>query len=178
MRHKVVSAVLRHVRRLPTYVAHASELFNARYSALHSSPSMAVALVKKNTAKKKIDKLTFEEWQVLNPGGSFKEYYVCSVLDALSGKKRHATLGPITQEGSLERAEIAARTLIGLGVSKSDLVVDYGCGTLRIGKTLIDYLEPSHYVGLDIDSRILDSGLAILPPETRRAKEANTRRNQ
>lgn len=164
MRHKVVSAVLRHVRRLPTYVAHASELFNARYSALHSSPSMAVALVKKNTAKKKIDKLTFEEWQVLNPGGSFKEYYVCSVLDALSGKKRHATLGPITQEGSLERAEIAARTLIGLGVSKSDLVVDYGCGTLRIGKTLIDYLEPSHYVGLDIDSRILDSGLAILPP--------------
>jgi hypothetical protein len=154
MMQKVISAISRRVRQLPAYVAHANQFLSGRYAALPT----------KNASKKKIDKPTFEEWQVLNPGGTFKEYYVGSVLDALSGKKRHATLGPITHDGSLERAEKVARALIGLGVSKSDLVVDYGCGTLRVGKTLIEYLEPSRYVGLDIDRRILDTGLAILPP--------------
>lgn len=162
--HKVLSAVLRHVRQLPAYVSHANEFLNGRYAALHFSPSVAASSAKKSKSKKKIGKPTFEEWRVLNPGGTFKEYYVGSVLDALSGQKSHATLGPITNEGSLERAESTAHALISLGISKSDLVVDYGCGTLRHGRTLIEYLEPSRYVGLDIDRRILDSGLAILPP--------------
>ncbi len=116
------------------------------------------------TFKQYTAKLPFEEWQALNPGGTFKEYYVCSVIDALAGKKSHATLGPLTQPGSIEQAEGVVDTLIGLGVSKSDVVVDYGCGTLRVGRKMIEYLEPSRYVGLDIDRRILDTGLAILPP--------------
>jgi hypothetical protein len=49
-------------------------------------------------------------------------------------------------------------------MGRSDVVVDYGCGTLRVGKTLIEYLEPSCFVGLDNDHRILDTGRAILPP--------------
>jgi hypothetical protein len=106
----------------------------------------------------------FEEWQALNPRGSFKEYYVTSILDALSGKKPHPSLGPLTHEGSRERGEKLAGALIGLGMARSDVVVDYGCGTLRVGKTLIEYLEPSCFVGLDIDHRILDTGRAILPP--------------
>jgi hypothetical protein len=163
MMRKVISAISRRVRRLPAYVAHANQFLSGRYAAFPPSPSIAASSVKKNASKTKIDKPTFEEWQVLNPGGTFKEYYVGSIVDALSGKKSHATLGPVTQKGSLERAEKVARTLIGLGVSKSDLVVDYGCGTLRVGKTLIEYLEPSRYVGLDIDRRILDTGLAMLP---------------
>jgi SAM-dependent methyltransferase len=107
--------------------------------------------------------LPFEEWQALNPGGTFKEYYVGSVVDALAGKKRHATLGPLTQEGAVERGENVAQTLIDLGVSTSDLVVDYGCGTLRVGRKMIKYLEASRFVGLDVDRRILDTGLSLLP---------------
>jgi hypothetical protein len=67
-------------------------------------------------------------------------------------------------EGSLERAEKVARDLIDLGTVKSDVVVDYGCGTLRVGKTLIEYLEPSCFVGLSIDHRVLDTGRAMLSP--------------
>ena len=162
--HKMFSVVLRRVRQLPAYVAHANEFLKGRYAALHDSPSVAARSAKKHKSKKEIEELAFEKWQVRNPGGTFKEYYVSAVLPALSGKKAHATLGPATVAGSLERAESTARALIGLGISKSDLVVDYGCGTLRHGRTLIEYLEPSRYVGLDIDRRILDSGLAILPP--------------
>jgi SAM-dependent methyltransferase len=157
--HKVFSVVLRRVRQLPAYVAHANEFLKGR-----SPPSAAARPAKKHKSKKEVDELAFEKWQVRNPGGTFKEYYVSAVLPALAGKKAHATLGPATVDGSLERAKGTARALIGLGISKSDLVVDFGCGTLRHGRTLIEYLEPARYVGLDIDRRILDSGLAILPP--------------
>jgi hypothetical protein len=162
--HRLVSAIWRHVRRLPAHVAHTSELLKGRKASLHGSPSVAARSMKKHKSKKEIDELAFEKWQVRNPGGTFKKYYVSAVLPALSGEKAHATLGPATVAGSLERAESTARALIGLGISKSDVVVDFGCGTLRHGRTLIEYLEPSRYVGLDIDRRILDGGLAILPP--------------
>ena len=161
--HKVLSVVLRRVRQLPAYVAHANEFLKGRYAAMGNSPSSTARSAKKHKSKKEVDDLAFEKWQVRNPGGTFKEYYVSAVLPALAGKKAHATLGPATVDGSLERAESTARALIDLGISKSDLVVDFGCGTLRHGRTLIEYLEPSRYVGLDIDRRILDSGLAILP---------------
>jgi hypothetical protein len=153
--HKLL-AVLRRVRGL------------ASDAARPRAPAGSKA--KKDKAKGS-NKLGFENWQRLNPGGTFKEYYVASILDALSGKRPHATLGPLTHEGSLERAESAALALIGMGVPKSDVVVDYGCGTLRVGKTLIEYLEPSHYVGLDIDRRILDAGLAMLPPGVAEKKQ-------
>jgi len=110
-------------------------------------------------------KLPFKKWQALNPGGTFKEYYAGSVFEAIAGKRPHATLGPVTKDGAPERGDAVADMLISMGVSKSDLVVDYGCGTLRVGKKLIEYLEPSRFVGLEIDHRILDSGLAMLPPE-------------
>ena len=161
--HKVFSVVLRRVRQLPAYVAHANEFLKGRYAAVGNSPSSAARSAKKHKSRKEVDELAFEKWQVRNPGGTFKEYYVSAVLPALAGKKAHATLGPVTVDGSLERAESTARALIGLGISNSDLVVDFGCGTLRHGRMLIEYLEPSRYVGLDIDRRILDSGLAILP---------------
>jgi hypothetical protein len=151
MVRKVLSAILRRVGWSPSAV----------YA---SSPPSGGDRATKKIAAKDTHKLPFEEWQVLNPGGTFKEYYVASILDALSGKKHHATLGPVMHECSLERAEKAARDLIDLGMARSDIVVDYGCGTLRVGKTFIEYLEPSCFVGLDIDHRILDTGLALLPP--------------
>ena len=53
--------------------------------------------------------------------------------------------------------------LVESGLTRQDLVVDYGCGTMRVGAFLIDYLDPGHYIGLDLDQRLLDLGLQGLP---------------
>jgi hypothetical protein len=40
--------------------------------------------------------------------------------------------------------------LIKSGLKRSDRVLEYGCGSLRLGKSVIEFLEPEHYFGLDI----------------------------
>jgi SAM-dependent methyltransferase len=118
-------------------------------------------------------KLSFEEWKAVNQSGTFKQWYVHSVLDAAVGnrKKPHATLGPNLKPGSLERAADIAKLVIEFGVNTTDTVIDYGCGTLRIGRFLIEYLDPQKFVGLDIDQRIVDQGVAMLPPALVREKQ-------
>ena len=48
--------------------------------------------------------------------------------------------------------------LIKNGLKKSDTVLDYGCGSLRLGKTLIEFLEPRKYVGVDISDHFYNLG--------------------
>jgi hypothetical protein len=120
----------------------------------------------RTVTRKPKKRLSFEQWKVINTSGSFGRWYVYTVLNAVAGTKKtpHATLGPNLKPGSLERAADIAKLFIEFGVSKSDTVIDYGCGTLRIGQFLIEYLDPQKFIGLDIDQRIVDRGLAMLPP--------------
>ena len=47
-------------------------------------------------------------------------------------------------------------------IDPGDVCVEYGCGTLRVGRHAIAYLEPGHYWGLDIAQSFLDGGLALI----------------
>ena len=118
-------------------------------------------------AKKK-DK--FAAWLEKNQGGSFTQFYAESVLDALSGKRRHASLGPKLVEGSEDHARKRFDELVAQGIKPSDTVVDYGCGTLRLGAHFIDYLDADRYIGLDIDDRIIAAGRDQLPADLVEAK--------
>jgi SAM-dependent methyltransferase len=40
--------------------------------------------------------------------------------------------------------------LVDRGLKRTDRVLEYGCGSLRLGKSVIEFLESGHYVGLDI----------------------------
>ncbi len=51
-------------------------------------------------------------------------------------------LGPASGEGHLE-------VLKELGLKPNHRVLDVGCGSLRIGRWLIDYLKPERYYGID-----------------------------
>jgi len=104
-------------------------------------------------------------WQWRNPGKNFKEYYAQSITAALAGKKQHASLGPVLKPGRNETALRTFNELIAQGISPTDTLVDYGCGTLRVGRPFIEFLEPDHYIGMDIDQRILDAGRGNLPAE-------------
>jgi hypothetical protein len=50
-------------------------------------------------------------------------------------------------------------------IDPGDVCVEYGCGTLRVGRHAIAYLEPGHYWGLDIAQSFIDGGLALIGPD-------------
>jgi cyclopropane fatty-acyl-phospholipid synthase-like methyltransferase len=113
----------------------------------------------------KVKKDQFALWLKDNPSGTFKEFYAESVTDALLGKKSHASLGPKLTTRSIDKARRVFDEVIAQRIRPSDTLVEYGCGTLRLGMLLIEFLEPDRYIGLDIDERILASGRSRLPTE-------------
>lgn len=110
-------------------------------------------------------RLGYLVWAWRNPGKSFKDFYAESVTTALEGKKEHASLGPLLKDGRDQAVRRIFKQLISQGISPADTVVDYGCGTLRIGRPFIEFLDADRYVGMDIDERILDAGRRSLPAE-------------
>ena len=51
------------------------------------------------------------------------------------------------------------RLLATLGLRSSHTVLDFGCGSLRLGRLLIAYLEPGRYVGLEPNKWLVDEGI-------------------
>jgi SAM-dependent methyltransferase len=47
------------------------------------------------------------------------------------------------------------------GLKPSDAVLDIGCGSLRTGVRLLQYLEPGRYVGIDQDASLIAAGTTI-----------------
>lgn len=103
----------------------------------------------------------YQRWLKQRPGGNFKQFYVDTIKGHLVGEGgTHSTLGshPIWEK----HGDAILRRLVGLGLRPGDVVVDYGCGTLREGIHLIRYLEAGRYVGLDIDEPVLDAGRRLV----------------
>jgi SAM-dependent methyltransferase len=107
----------------------------------------------------------FAAWLEKNPTGTFEQFYAEKAARAATLGKPHASLGSTLKPGSLERARQVVDGWLTWGIRPSDTVVDYGCGTLRLGRLLIEFLEPGHYIGLDLDQRILTTGHDQLPPD-------------
>jgi Histidine-specific methyltransferase, SAM-dependent len=110
-----------------------------------------------------LSRAQFALWSFRNPGASFKEFYADSVTDALTGKEQHPSLGPHVKSGGSSGALNTFNKLVSQGIRPSDTLVDFGCGTLRIGSLFIEHLEADRYIGMDIDQRILAAGLSQLP---------------
>ena len=114
--------------------------------------------------KRRADFGAYNRWLTNHPSSTFKEFYVHTIMGHLVGEGgRHSTLGadPIWEK---QGEEVLLR-LTQLGLRPSDVVVDYGCGTLREGIHLIRYLDTGRYIGLDIDERILSAGRRLLGQE-------------
>jgi cyclopropane fatty-acyl-phospholipid synthase-like methyltransferase len=61
---------------------------------------------------------------------------------------RHGLVGPADLWEAKRRFQI--NFLLGVGLKPNHKLLDFGCGTLRGGLPLIDYLEPDNYYGLDV----------------------------
>lgn len=111
-------------------------------------------------------------WKLRHPAGRYHEYYVQRVEQSLDAGDVHVSLGARSVQDA--RHEAAGQMILGHlvreGLRPEHTLVDYGCGSLRIGRHLIGYLEPANYVGADVTERFYREGLANLDPALREEK--------
>lgn len=76
--------------------------------------------------------------------------------NAISPEQRHQHVGP----GKLwkSKREFQIRFLRGVGLEPRHTLLDLGCGTLRGGIPLIEYLETGHYGGFEVRPDVLEEG--------------------
>lgn len=60
--------------------------------------------------------------------------------------------------------------LLSRGLQPADTVLDVGCGCLRAGRHLVDYLEPERYFGVDANLSLLQAGYDLELSDEQRAK--------
>lgn len=153
-------------------------LFEAEYGRIG-----ALAAIGYNNAQ-------FALWKQVNRKKSFADFYAWQISRKLDKGRAHRTLGarqferdslfasaPVHDAQSLgqRRPDLLIDHFIALGLAPHHVVVDYGCGSLRIGRHLIDYLDGGKYWGLDVTDRFYSDGLALLDNEVKRYKAPQCR---
>lgn len=81
------------------------------------------------------------------------------------GRHRRKVKGPWDELGALQLTFLRAQ-----GLQVSHRLLDVGCGPLRGGIHLVDYLDPGGYYGIDINESLLDAGYEHELPEALRSK--------
>jgi SAM-dependent methyltransferase len=90
-----------------------------------------------------------------------KLYQMKSRLGLISdADRRHGMVGPIYLWKMKRNFQI--RFLQSVGMAPGDYVLDFGCGVLRGGLPMIEYLNVGHYYGIESRSAVLDEGIKAL----------------
>ncbi len=131
--------------------------------------------------------LRFWFWKRHHPGGSFAEFYAAIIAAKLGRGGVHKTLVSRNRlSGRVPRVDLdlperRSRDLNYFQLAKEQglrpehTCIDFGCGSLRVGRHLIDYLEPRRYLGLDVVSDFYEAGRALLPPALLAEKQPDLR---
>lgn len=118
----------------------------------------------------------FEDWQKINPSGTFREFFAETVEVNLRRGGSHPSLGRNLQQGIYgSKGRSFFEKLKGYGLRSDSLCVDYGCGTLRLGIHVINYLQPKSYWGMDISEFLLDQGRLLVGEKLWSEKEPSLR---
>ncbi|MCK7589889.1 class I SAM-dependent methyltransferase [Subsaxibacter sp. CAU 1640] len=90
----------------------------------------------------------------------FKIKQSLSNLFKTSKEKRHSLVGA----GNLwqMKRDFQIKFLMSQGLKPSDKLMDIGCGTLRGGIPIIDYLDVSNYYGIEVRKGVLEEGIKEL----------------
>ncbi len=142
---------------------------------------------KRSTGRKlriAVEDARWRNWQNDNPGRSFADYYAQQISHSLAAGQPHRTLGMaaysdatlLSGGGKWSAARFQQRgmkkfiPLRDWGLRSDERVIDYGCGSLRVGQHLIRYLDRGNYIGLDVTDAFYRDGLAMLEPGLVEAK--------
>lgn len=83
-----------------------------------------------------------------------------ALLFASPAERRHAQVGP-AHLWKMKRA-FQIDFLKRMGLTPDQHLCDLGCGTLRGGLPLIEFLEPGHYTGIEVRAEVLEEARAEL----------------
>lgn len=129
--------------------------------------------------RQRLSRLSFllqRRWRVGDASGGVKPHYSETVRSRLKTAKHTASLGSnLRGEEYEDLGRSFFQKLKEHGLAAGDVCVDYGCGTLRVGQHVIDYLKPGAYWGLDIDQYLLDEGRNLLAGALWAEKRPNLR---
>lgn len=127
-------------------------------------------------SKSKKPQDVFEAWErqheafkLKNPGVSFTKVLMEKTAESLRKGSGHPTLGR-NIDGHEDWWKAGASTfayyLKLFPITAQSKVVDYGCGSLRIGAHFIRYLDPGHYFGLELAKGLYEIGQDVVGPDT------------
>ena len=143
------------------------------YNRLMAGPGRYVAIA--------VEDVRYALWRLRNPHAEFSSYYAAVMCAALDRGRGHVHLGRrqwvksvLTSSKGKEWTEddFAARgreiyeRLSRYAAIPPCTVVDYGCGSLRVGQHFIRSIAPGHYWGLDVTDRFYNDGLELLGAQT------------
>ena len=129
-----------------------------------------------NPAEVERQQARFEAWRKRNPDKQFKDFFSEGARAKLTRGKPHMTLGANLHTGAFgSSGQKEFSRLLDEGLKPEDVCVDYGCGTLRIGVQVMDYLQSGNYWGFDIDHFLLEEGRKLIGRERMEAKRPNLR---
>jgi SAM-dependent methyltransferase len=95
------------------------------------------------------------------PGGNLTRLKQrLALLFATPAERRHARVGP-AHLWRMKRA-FQLEFLRRMGLERGQHLLDLGCGTLRGGLPLIEFLEAGHYTGIDVRAEVLDEARSEL----------------
>lgn len=106
-----------------------------------------------------------ETFKKNNPGDSFTKYQMEKVVENLRRGASHPTLGAnIDGHDDWWGAGVATfrqyRKLF--PIHENSKVVDYGCGSLRVGAHFIRFLAPDSYFGLELATGLYEIGQEVI----------------
>jgi hypothetical protein len=93
-------------------------------------------------------------------GQTPEEEFIDLLTSRMAAGWEHSTLGPKIRDEAYTRgkAEAWAERMVGYGLKRDHLCVEYGCGSLWAAEPIIRFLEPGGYVGLDITDQFYEFG--------------------
>ncbi|HEV7670576.1 MAG TPA: class I SAM-dependent methyltransferase [Thermoanaerobaculia bacterium] len=90
-----------------------------------------------------------------------EQMYAEHQIRRLSSGRRHQTLGANPEDDGLKDFN----ALIDLGLQRTHRVVDFGCGSLRLGHHLITFLDQGFYWGLDVTDHFFTAAIDCRYPD-------------
>lgn len=88
-------------------------------------------------------------------GGDFSLYYRKVIAATTAANGADQAIGSYSHDHWLQTGEMQFEYLISHGLLPEHRVLDIGCGNLRLGWRLIEFLDEGNYVGLDLSPEIL-----------------------
>jgi hypothetical protein len=117
--------------------------------------------------------LRYPLWRVRHPFAPYESYYAWVVTRKLKRGRAHPAIGPTAKAARGEREMI--EVLLQHGLQPHHTFADYGCGSLRLGRPFVEFLEPGKFWGLDLAQEFLDEGIRYVGSDLQQQKRPNLR---